>query len=511
MGLTQPSAAAQAAAALLALAFITQVLAAPCTQECGPLTNSWCDVISNTCKCLPGHGGINCSFSMASIFFEHNVYSDFRPERELDLQGWSDPEPIYRNVTNLIKPQFIIEVGTWKGLSASIFARYLKSQKSGVIVCVDTWLGAYEFWSRHFTHGVFDPSRNLHLKNGYPSVYYSFLSNMYHMKLTDYVVPFPAPSSLAATFMKGNPSFRADLIHIDAAHEYEDIRHDIAIWWPLVRPGGMLVGDDYSRWWPGVVRAADEFAKEQNLHLYINPQGNKWWVIKPLASQQAVATPGPVAIAALAVQPGSTAAATATKAVATLQATKLPAAAQATSAQQVAATPVQQAAAAHPAAAVVLVGTTTTQHAAAQTVQPTAAAAAAAAAAQAVATTSALPVAAVRSQGASSAAGISTTSSATPAGAQPAHSENPAAARSGAAAGTQTASSAAVATTGAEAAVPAALPQAPPAAGPLQQAASGSGAVAPLGSTRHPSQVQHMQQAGSKRGWNHRRHGGRRN
>jgi hypothetical protein len=53
---------------------------------------------------------------------------------------------------------------------------------------------------------------------------------------------------------------KLDLVFIDAAHDYESVKKDIRLWWPLIRDGGMLVGHDWNHKWPGVERAvADSF------------------------------------------------------------------------------------------------------------------------------------------------------------------------------------------------------------------------------------------------------------
>nr|USU34236.1 class I SAM-dependent methyltransferase [Methylobacterium sp. OTU13CASTA1] len=51
------------------------------------------------------------------------------------------------------------------------------------------------------------------------------------------------------------------MIHIDAGHDYRAVMSDLEAWWPLVRPGGWVIGDDYVHdgHWPGVRQAFDEF------------------------------------------------------------------------------------------------------------------------------------------------------------------------------------------------------------------------------------------------------------
>lgn len=49
-----------------------------------------------------------------------------------------------------------------------------------------------------------------------------------------------------------------DFVIIDARHDYHAVADDIEAWWPKVKPGGYLVGDDYSDHFPGVAQAVQE-------------------------------------------------------------------------------------------------------------------------------------------------------------------------------------------------------------------------------------------------------------
>ena len=73
----------------------------------------------------------------------------------------------------------------------------------------------------------------------------------------------------------------AAVVHVDAAHEYEDVMRDAAAYWAILNPGGYLIGDDYHETWPGVIKAAGEFSAKVGRPLSID--GPKWILQKAAA------------------------------------------------------------------------------------------------------------------------------------------------------------------------------------------------------------------------------------
>jgi len=192
-----------------------------------------------------------------------------------DLQGWNGDSKVFKNLIDNVNPKIIIEVGTWKGLSAITMAEHIKhTNKSTKIYCVDTWLGAIEFWSSHKS----TPERDLLLKNGYPNIYYQFLSNVVHRKVEDIIIPFPNTSHIGYLYFKYQ-NIKADMIYIDASHEEFDVYYDIKHYMNILNTNGVIFGDDYKHW-EGVKRAVDKYAYENDLDVELLE--NNFWVLKKI-------------------------------------------------------------------------------------------------------------------------------------------------------------------------------------------------------------------------------------
>lgn len=74
-----------------------------------------------------------------------------------------------------------------------------------------------------------------------------------------------------------------DFVYIDANHTLPYVTRDIAIWWPKLRPGGILAGHDWSNYWADQVGpAVAEFAcREKRAVHVVDGIADSWYVFKP--------------------------------------------------------------------------------------------------------------------------------------------------------------------------------------------------------------------------------------
>jgi hypothetical protein len=120
---------------------------------------------------------------------------------------------------------------------------------------------------------------------GYPQSKLNELYNYvrYFTRKLDFVKIMRMYTIDAASFF---PDELFDLVYIDADHSYEGCKADIEAWYPKVKKGGFVLGDDYSKYRApktgvrfGVIQAVDEFAKKQGKDVYKLTQ-NGWAIIK---------------------------------------------------------------------------------------------------------------------------------------------------------------------------------------------------------------------------------------
>lgn len=154
------------------------------------------------------------------------------------IPGWFGNEDLFRlAVENATDMAHFVEVGSYKGRSSSFMAvEIINSGKDIKLDCVDHWLGSDE-------PGHIEDQDVL---NG--TLFEAFTRNMLPV-----AGRYKAIRNWSGVASRSYPDLSLDFVFLDASHDYLAVKRDIEAWWPKVRAGGWLAGDDY-HW--GSVRAA---------------------------------------------------------------------------------------------------------------------------------------------------------------------------------------------------------------------------------------------------------------
>ena len=177
-----------------------------------------------------------------------------------DPQGWYSNEKKIAELFAKYHPKIVIEVGCWAGASTRHMASLLPSE--GIVYAVNHWLGSIEHQpGQHSWSPVL------------PNIYHLFLSNTIHAKLTDKIFPIRMDSITASKYLS---EIRADVIYIDASHDFASVYADLNAWYPLVKGHGILCGDDWG--YPDICQAVDKFSQEQRLKVIVS--GARFWYLE---------------------------------------------------------------------------------------------------------------------------------------------------------------------------------------------------------------------------------------
>lgn len=171
------------------------------------------------------------------------------PHYYYNIQGWFVQEKLFTSMVmscNDTDEYHFVEIGSWKGRSSTFMGvEILNSGKKIKFDCVDTWEGSEEHIDRGSS--TFEPL--LLIKDG---LYNEFLKNIRPIKSV--INPIRSTSIEASKLYEDNS---LDFVFIDGAHDYLSVKEDIEYWYPKVKKGGYISGDDYVH--PPIGKAVREF------------------------------------------------------------------------------------------------------------------------------------------------------------------------------------------------------------------------------------------------------------
>lgn len=165
------------------------------------------------------------------------------------VPGWFNHGAEILRLVDRHKPRVCVELGTWLGASAIPVARSVR-RWGGSVTCIDTW------------NGLVRPGPGP--QDQTPWMLVTCARHLLEAGVNANVRLIPATTAEAAQWW----TQPIDYLYIDADHSYPAVWGDLLAWAPHVRPGGLLLGDDYrNRLFPDVEHAWDDYERYAGLTL----------------------------------------------------------------------------------------------------------------------------------------------------------------------------------------------------------------------------------------------------
>ncbi len=142
------------------------------------------------------------------------------PRRVADTSYWKEHIPFGMWLVSVLKPQVLVELGTYYGDSYCAFCQAVEEQQLGTrCYSVDVWKG--DVSTNEYTKDLFEDLRKYH-----DDLYNSFSELL-----------ICSPEEALSRFEDG----AIDLLHIDGAHTYHAIRQSFESWLPKVSRRGVVL------------------------------------------------------------------------------------------------------------------------------------------------------------------------------------------------------------------------------------------------------------------------------
>jgi len=168
---------------------------------------------------------------------------------------------LHKVISELEYPAVWVELGSWTGKSAAYCIVELYNQKKlKEFHCVDTWQGS---------EGTNQKDSNLVKEDKLFDTFKKNLLPVENLFTTHRMISWEA----AKYFNKES----IDFVYVDADHRYESVLKDLEAWWPKIKPGCYMGGDDFTKGHPGVQKATTEFFNKRGLRVKKLGRG---WIVK---------------------------------------------------------------------------------------------------------------------------------------------------------------------------------------------------------------------------------------